>query len=60
MPIRYKNLTLAVLMSKRHQMLKQDLRAIKLNWNNQIIQVLDKKSIVLYKNPKGDIIVYNY
>ena len=58
MPVRYKNLNLAIMMSKRHQMLKQGFRAIKLSWNNKIILVLDKKSIVPYKKPKGDIIIY--
>ena len=58
MPIRYKNLTLAIIMSKRQQMLIQGLRAIKHNLNNKMVPVSDKKAIILYKKPTGDIIVY--
>jgi hypothetical protein len=58
MPIRYKNLTLAIIMSKRQQMLIQGLRAIKHNLNNKMVPVSDKKSIILYKKPRGDIMLY--
>ena len=58
MPIRYKNLTLAIIMSKRQQMLIQGLRAIKHNLNNKMVPVSDKKSMILYKKPRGDIMLY--
>jgi hypothetical protein len=58
MPIKYINLNLAIIMSKRQRMLIQGLRAIKPNLNNKMVQVSDKKFIILYKKPRGDIIVY--
>lgn len=58
MPIRYINLNLAIIMSKRQQILRGGLRAIKHNLNNKMVPVSDKKSIVPYKKPRGDIIAY--
>ncbi len=58
MPIRYINLNLAIIMSKRQQILRGGLRVIKHNLNNKMVPVSDKKSIILYKKPTGDIIVY--
>jgi|SaaInlStandDraft_7_1057024.scaffolds.fasta_scaffold84886_2 hypothetical protein len=58
MPIRYINLNLAIIMSKRQQILRGGLRVIKHNLNNKMVPVSDKKAIILYKKPTGDIIVY--
>jgi|TARA_B110000285_G_scaffold232848_1_gene305012 hypothetical protein len=58
MPIKYKNLTLAILMSKRQQTLRHGLLVIKHKLNNKLlVPVSDKKSIVLYKKTIGDNIV---
>ena len=46
------------MMSKRQRMFKLGMLLIKQNSNNKIIPILDKKSIILYKNPKRGIILY--
>ena len=58
MPIRYKNLTLAIMMSKRKQMLRYGLQVTKHKLNNMMVPVSDKKAIILYKKSIGDITVY--
>ena len=64
MPIKYKNLSLLVTMSKRKRMLDDGLKIFKrFDFSKGVVEVTNEqtssnKSIILYKKPKTAIILY--
>jgi len=64
MPIKYKNLSLLVTMSKRKRMLDEGLKIFKrFDFSKETVEVTNEqtssnKSIVLYKKPKREICLY--
>lgn len=64
MPVKYKNLIILIMMSKRKRMLDDGLKQFKrFDFSKGVVEVTNEqtssnKSIILYKKPKTAIILY--
>jgi hypothetical protein len=59
MPIKYKNLNIMMMMSKRRRQLTGMMQLLKLPVKNELVLVSKQKYMVPYKKPKYEIILYN-